>query len=186
MQLFMQPTTLLSLLPQNFGNVGRLTLARPDDMRMAKCVRWLQEQVVALLLTCSVLHPWVAQRPCRLSVSYSQKAHLVTSAAASTGCRREKNSTECLAVYGQWRDASPALRGTWGEARFEPRRSHEHAGWRGSKDQFDWCRWLELWRDGTWRKNRNNVLTHFLFVPPKLSCWSLGTALSHFSFMTWL
>lgn len=72
------------------------------------------------------------------------------------------------------------------EAQFEPRSSHEHAGLRGSRDQFDWCRWLELWRDGTWRKNRNDALTHFLFVPPKLSCWSLGTALSHFSFMTWL
>lgn len=52
---------------------------------MAKCVRWLQEQVVALLLTCSVLQPWVAQRPCRLSGSYSQKAHLVTSAFVSIG-----------------------------------------------------------------------------------------------------
>ena len=54
---------------------------------MAKCVRWVQEQVVALLVTWRVLQPCVAQRPLRRSASYSQNAQLVTSACVSTGLR---------------------------------------------------------------------------------------------------
>lgn len=58
---------------------------------MAKCVRWSQEQVVALLPTWTVLQPRVDQRPCSCLGSYSQNAHLTASLSVSTGFREEVN-----------------------------------------------------------------------------------------------
>lgn len=76
--------------PGTNKGISSLTLARPEDMRMAKCVRWSQEQVVALLPMWTVRQPRVDQRPCRLPGSYSQKAHLTASSRVSTGFREEE------------------------------------------------------------------------------------------------
>lgn len=76
--------------PSHDPLLASLTLACPEDMRMAKCVRWSQEQVVALLPTWTVLQPRVDQRPCSRSGSYSQKAHLTASPSVSTGFREER------------------------------------------------------------------------------------------------
>lgn len=105
---------------------------------MAKCVRWLQEQVVALLLTWSVLQPWVAQWPCRLSDAYSQKAHLVTSAAVSIGCGGQKNKVRVHRLQCQDARHGKVERPCRAEGRpnFNPQVGMDTQGSRAEVDSF--------------------------------------------------
>ncbi len=68
----------------------RLTLACAEDMRIAKCVRWLQEHEVCVAFTRVRVQPSKLQCPIMLW-EYSQNAHLVSSRAGSISFMNKKN-----------------------------------------------------------------------------------------------
>jgi len=72
-----------------------LTLAWAEDMRIAKCVRWLQEHEVWVEFTRVRVQPSKLHCPIMLW-EYSQNAHLVSSWVGSISFMKEAKLVQCI------------------------------------------------------------------------------------------